>query len=324
MPDQEIIPEETQEVSAAETEETPDVETEATESEAPEEVEAHDEEGAADPDEEGSEDDGDDEEPEEFELKIGGQVLKVPTGAMPENVRDQVQKFVNSAETSYTQKFQELAESRKAMQERVTDLDVLDDLLGSHQDLIAHGRFLNNEIARLQKIDLNRLWHENPDQARQTSDRLAALQRDAQAIGSQVSQAEQSIRQKKEAHLQTVREQGKQMISKVAKDFKPDPVIDHAVALFGEVGMPLTREQASADWSLNPALAVAMHESMLWRQQQARTKQMGTRTPKAVEQPIKTPKGKGASKGTVNPDRMTTEQWMKWRQEDLRKKGKLF
>jgi hypothetical protein len=297
MSDQEIIPEVAQEVSDVPTEETPEIETEATEAEAPEEVE---ETEATDSEEEGGEDEGEDEEPEEIELKVGGDVLKVPKGAMPEEIRDQVQKFVDSAESSYTRKFQEVAESRKALEARQQSIERLASLNDTQQDLYARGTTLKSEIARLQAVDLNAMWQSNPDEARRVSDRLAQRQAQFQQTVNELSQTESQFNQAREQQIVQQREAGRAVIQKAVPDFKPEPVIDYVVKAYADLGQPMSKEEAQANWSLNPGYAVIARKAMLYDQQQAKAKTIGTKPkPAEVKAPVTAPKGRGAAKSAA-------------------------
>jgi hypothetical protein len=53
---------------------------------------------------------------------------------------------------------------------------------------------------------------------------------------------------------------------------------------------------------------------MMWRESQAKAKQAAKPTP--ATEPVRTVRA--SSKATVNPDKMTTEQWIKHRNKQLR------
>jgi hypothetical protein len=313
----ETIPD-NQEVETAEVEETREVETEATETETVDEAEE-----TTDADEEGGDDDGEDEEPEEIELKVGGDVLKVPKGAMPEEIRDQVQKFVDSAETSYTRKFQEVAETRKALEAREQAITKIASLNDTQQDLYARGTSIKGEIEQLQGIDLNRLWQSNPDEARRVSDRLSQRQRDFQTVVSQLSQTESEFNRQQEAARAQAAEQGKATIERVVPKFNPDPVIDYVVAEYSKLGQSMSVDEAKSNWSLNPGYAIMAHKAMLYDQQQAKAKTVGGKAPPPkVTTPITAQKGKAAAKsGVVDPDKLSPDQWLKWREKQISKKA---
>lgn len=304
MSDTVTAPDEGQEVTASEAPD--DSVLKALEPEGEEDADTADtvaepEEGAEEEPAEGSEEeDGenqDDATP--LTLKYRGKTLEVPDGTAPEVVAE-LQKFASDVEADSTRKYQEVAESRKALEARQQLVEKLTSMNDTQQNLYAQGRAIRSELEQLQSIDLNALWQSNPDQARRVSDQIAAKQSAFQRTVNELSQTEAQFNQQQEVFLTQRREEGRAIIEKAVPDFKPEPVIDYVVKAYADLGQPMSAEEAKANWSLNPGYAVIARKAMLYDQQQAKAKTIGTKPkPAAVTAPVTAPKGRGAAKASA-------------------------
>lgn len=309
MSDDVTAPDEGQEVTATDAPDESVLKTLHPEEEGVDPVEGTDEdataaepeEGAEEGDEEGSaEDEGEDQgDAEPVILKYRGKTLEVPEGTAPEVV-EELQKFASDVEADSTRKYQEVAEGRKALQAREQQIENLASMNDAQQNLYAQGRALQAEIQQLQALDLNAMWQSNPDQARRVSDQLAQRQSQFQQTVNQLSQAESQFTEAQNAYLTQKREEGRAVIEKAVPDFKPEPVIDYVVKAYAELGQDLSPEEAKANWSLNPGYAVIARKAMLYDQQRAKAKTIGSKPkPAAVQAPVTAPKGRGAAKASA-------------------------
>jgi hypothetical protein len=237
-------------------------------------------------------------EPSPVVLKYRGKTLEVPPGTAPEIVSD-IQEFADYVESDSTRKYQEVAESRKALEQRQQQVEKLASLNDAQQDLYARGQTLKSEIARLQGEDMNALWQSDPDRARRISDLLALRQQQFQQTVNELSQTEAQFNQAREAQVSQQREAGRAVIEKVVPDFNPEPVIDYVVKAYADIGQDLSVEEAKANWSINPGYALIARKAMLYDQQQEKAKTIGKKpAPAPVKAPVTAPKGRGAAKAS--------------------------
>lgn len=260
-------------------------------------------------------DDDVEQEPEEVEFNFGGNKVSVPKDAVPDEIREKLQDFAEGTWKSYTQKSQDVAEQAKSLEARSEAIQKMETLQGEALDNFSRGNALKQEIAQLQAEDLTQLWQSNPDRARQVGDAIAQRERALADIVSKVSQAETALEQTQAAEVARLIEEGERAVEKQVKGFKENhlgDVIDYAVKTMG-----IDENTAKSEWALNPPMAIATYKAMKFDEMQAQAKKAAKPKP-ADAKPVTPMKGKGGA-ATVNPDKMSTEQWMKARQRQLSK-----
>lgn len=243
----------------------------------------------AEPSDEEGEDDGD--EPEEFdEINIGGEKLRTPKGAIPEEILAKVSGFAKNLEGGFTKKFQEVAESRKEIEARET---AVSKLLMMNDDLLtdfSRGKHLKEEIQRLSTIDKQALWQSNPDQARQLSDVIAQKEAELHGIINQVTQKETQLNQTQQQEMQRRMEVGREIVEREIKDFsaKEPEIIEYVVKHYG-----MSQEEAKT-WPLNPNTAKMAYKAMMFDRMQASAKPKPAPKP-AQAKPFTPVRGKGGA-----------------------------
>lgn len=275
----------------------PDTETpEIEQADTPEveETEGSEVETDGEPEDEGSSEDGEaegEEAPEEVELNIGGDKLRFPKGAVPDEVVTKLTDFSKGLEASYTKKFQEVSETRKAVEARTQVLDKLQGMTGDLLKTYSMGEAIKQEIAELSRIDLSQMWaspdQQVRDQARQISDMLQTKQTQFQQIVGAVSRTEQQLEQAKTAEISRLDTEGRALLDKRIKGFsqKAPEVVEYAVKTYG-----IDRAEAER-YGLNPVAAEAMYKAMLYDRMQTAAKPK----PKTAQTPPVKPVAKGGS-----------------------------
>jgi len=250
---------------------------------------------------------GDEEAPEEFdEINIGGEKLRTPKGAIPEEILTKVSDFAKNLEGGFTKKFQEVAETRKEVEARET---AVSKLLSLNDDLLtdfSRGKHLKSEIEQLSQINVNALWQSNPDQARQVSDTLAQKQAELSSIINQVTEKEAQLNQSQSQEVARRMEVGRQVVEREIKDFaaKEPEIIDYVVKNYG-----MSQEEAKT-WPLNPNTAKMAYKAMMFDRMQASTKSKAA--PKAAAaKPFTPAKGKGGN-ATKDVASMNTSELAKY------------
>lgn len=246
------------------------------------------------------------EQPEEVEFKLGAKTIKLPKGAMPDDLREEVQKFVNEAEASTTRRHQEIAEQRKAVEARAEALQRLTSMQGPLLEKFSEGKAIQQELQRLSKVDMNALWQSNPDEARRVSDYIAVNQQRLQGIIAEVNSLEQQLAQAQVAEIQRQDAEGKALLDRRIKGFsqKANEVIEYAVKQYG-----VDRKDAE-QYGLNPVAAEAMYKAMLYDRMQAARSQKPKAQP-APAAPVKPVATGGAARPGKTVDKMSTGELAK-------------
>lgn len=252
------------------------------------------------------------EEVEEFEFNLGGEKFKVPKTAILEEFAAKVQSFTHNLEAGTTRKFQEIAEQKKSMEEKISIADRLQQFSSEAQDKYSMGLHLRSELDQLSGINLDQLWQSEPDKARRISDAISQKEAQLKSIIGDVTKAEREANAAREQLVVKQREEGERLIERQVPGFKekmlPD-VINYAVETLG-----LDREEAQRDWALNPAMAIAAQKAMLYDRMQASARvKPAPKQPPA--KPVKPIQGRGGSEGGDDPSVMTMDEYVAYRRK---------
>lgn len=278
--------------SGAETETT----TAPTAAETPEREETEQPEGITSPDTETGqvETEGEAEVVEEIEFDFGGNKKKWAKGTPIENIADEISQFTKGTWSDYTRKSQDVAERTRSIEAREKAVDQLSGLNGEALNTYSRGLAVKQELEQLSKVDMRALWQSNPDQARQTSDAIAAKQAEFQSIVGRVSELEGQISQTQQREVARRMDEGRHVVEKRIPGFATKhlpEVIEYVASSYG-----IPKDVAARDWPLNPDTAQMAYKAMLYdrMQAQARTAAKTAATPKPQQPAPVTPlRGKG-------------------------------
>lgn len=259
-----------------------------------------------------SEDDGEPEEAETVEIKLGGDALEVPKGTIPEEVVTQIEEKFHNLEAGATRKFQEASEIRKQVETRAEAVDKIGKVSGEQLLRISQAIAARGEVERLQAINLNALRQSNPDEARWVSDDLARKTAEFQQLELAVAQGEQQIEQQQAQETQRLFEEGVKVVEKRIPGFKEkhlNEVLDYAVNTLG-----IDRAEAEAGWALNPSMAETTFKAMKYDQLQSKANKVAKpKTQKA--KPVTAMKGAGGKTVPNDPSSMSMEQYVAHRKK---------
>jgi len=263
---------------------------------------------------EGEDGEDTDEEIEEIEFNFGGNQLRVPKDAIPEELASKVDEFTRGTWSDYTRKSQEVAEKTKQVEARESAVNMLSTMHGEALDSYSQGLRLRDDIQQLSGIDLGALWQSDPDQARRVSDAISQKQAEFSNVVARVQQQEQALGQAQDEESAKRIAAGKVQIEQRIRGFeaKAPEVIDYVTTNYG------IDTKSAENWGANPAGAIMAYKAMLYDRMQAKAKPKATKP--SAPNPVKPLKGKGG-KSSKNPDDMTTDEWVNWRENQIRRKS---
>lgn len=250
------------------------------------------------------------EEIEEIELSFGAKTFKVAKGAIPDDVRAELEDFTKNVQGDYTRKTQEVAEQRKEAETKRELFEKLSTLKGEALSAFTAGQRVASEIAQLEQIDLNAVWQSDPDQARRIGDALSMKRSEFQRHVNAVSAHEATMAAEEQRAIATLEEAGRADMRRSVKGFDENAereMIDYAV----KNGIS---EQDAKRWPLNPKTAAMAYKAMQFDKLQAQTKAAtAAKPPSAPAAPIKAISGKSASSAPKSYEDMSPEEFARVR-----------
>jgi hypothetical protein len=235
-------------------------------------------------------------EEEEAEIDYEGDKYRVPP-----KLKDAFLRFQD-----YTQKTQEVAEQRKQTEQERAAFEQERQLAAqSYQrqqaNLAAYSNLsaLDRELEQYSKADWSSLSEQDPVEAQKLFFRYNQLKDERSQLAGFISTSEQQATQEHFASLAKMAEQGRQQVAK--------EVTKSAI----ELGLT----EAELNQVYDPRHVKVLYYAKIGMEAMKKAKAT-TATP---AQPLKTIKS--SNSGNVrDPENMSTDEWVKWREKELRKK----
>lgn len=243
---------------------------------------------------------------EVVEFDFGGNKKSWPKGTPIDEIAAEIEAFTKGTWSDYTRKSQEVAEQKRAVEAERSAVQALQKLGDEGLAVYAEGLQLTREIEQLRAVDLAALWQSNPDQARQVSDLLARKQVEYERTLERATDVGRRRVQQEQQEAARLMEEGRKAVVSMVKGFNENEVIDYAVKTYG------IKPEAARDWPLNPAGAAMAWKAMMYDRLQAKAAPAAKPTPAPPVAPVTAIKGRPAPVAK-DPDRMTTEEYMRWR-----------
>lgn len=240
------------------------------------------------------------EEPTE-EVEIDGKKYAIPSA-----LKD---SFLRQAD--YTRKTQEIAEIRKAAESERAAIKQAVEADEAAAELKADIRAVDKSLKQFENVDWGRFASEAPAQAQAAMMQYQQLQMQRQQLTDGLTKHEHTSRQAREQANQAALAQAHAELLQAMPDFNHDLAVkirDSTVSAYG-----YTPEEMAT--ITDPRQVRILRDAMMWRESQATLKTAQQPTP---AKPVTTVKP--SSKPTVNPDKMTTAEWMDYERKRMKTK----
>lgn len=246
---------------------------------------------------------------EEEEVELGDVKL-----ALPKSVAEKVKAGV-LMQQDYTRKTQEVAETRKAVEAEREQLKQTAEQQQKYLHEVAEVVAIDRQLAEYQKLDWQALSDQDPVGAQKLHFQYQALQQQRQAAVQNVTQKQQQALAEQQQNLaKQVQEADAYFKREIPgwSDERSTRLQQFAV----EQGLPADKLAMAV--IQNPALAKVLHKAELFDQMEKKQRAKPN-TPAPAPAPVTRV---GASRATAakDPEKMSTDEWMAWRNEQLRKK----
>jgi hypothetical protein len=236
------------------------------------------------------------------EIERDGKKAKIPSWLKPELMM----------QADYTRKTQELAEARRAFEaERGNAQQAGEAELSAHANLT----LIDRQIGQYSKVDWN-AWHDSDPFEAQKAFAQFQLLKDArtQTLGYLGSiRQERTIREQQETAKRL--EEGAAELARDIKDWSPQTAAK--LMDFGQSHYGFSREDL--DGIDDPRLVKVLHAACQWEEHQQKQRRAQSHAAAQTARPAA--KVGGASPKPGLDDRLSAEEWLRRRNEQLRKRG---
>lgn len=219
----------------------------------------------------------DDAEDVEFE----GKAYKVPKEI----------KLALLRQSDYTQKTQEVAEQRKAVEQLTQVVEQRQRVMLQTFDKAVELREIKNRLSQYEQIDWQSLAANDPSQATQLHIAYQQLQREAQKKNGELQQVSNQLQQLTETQRQQKLADGTQFLKTHIPDFSEKTAAEIASVATKHYGITPAELKAISEDNPDARFVLVLHDAMKWRALQAakpQAMQKVTQAPKVIK-PAATP-----------------------------------
>ena len=247
--------------------------------------------------------------PDELEEELDETEYEGKTYKVPKEIKDALLR-----QSDYTRKTQELAEIRKAAELERQSITTAKEADEAADELKSDLRTVDKALKSFENVDWAKFAADSPAQAQAYMLQYQQLQMQRQQLSGDLEQLEHTSRTSREQAHSAALAQAKADLLQAMPDFTPElavKITQSTVSAYGFSPDELSRVS-------DPRQVRILRDAMMWRESQAKAKQAAKPTP--ATEPVRTVRA--SSKATVNPDKMTTAQWMEYERNRIDKKGK--
>lgn len=215
-------------------------------------------------------------------------------------------------QADYTRKTQEAAEIRKAAEAERESVQKARQFEQENLDIVADLRAAQREMQHLQQVNLQQLSDQDPVQAQKLMVRMQQLQAfQAQAQGVLTQRHQASLQaQQQEAARQL--EEGRRVLQRDIPGWGPE-----MAAKLSQFALANGYTEAEVAAIRSPAMVRSLYREY----QVAEAKKQATKRQVQVQAaPVTRVNTASKSKAAIDPDKLSPEQWLKWRNAQVSKR----
>ena len=246
--------------------------------------------------------DGEPAAPEFVSIEYDGQEFEVPP----------VLKDAFMRQSDYTQKTQTVAEQRKSLEAQAAALTQQQELQQQTFEDVAHVKAIDQQIEQYNALNWPELYQQDVGQAATLDHQKRELENQRQQTINRLNQNQAKALESQRVEHARMREEGQKVLSKEIDNWTPE--LAQTIAAYG-VSQGLN-EQAVAS-IIDPVHVKLIDKARRYDELVAKQK---AAAPKA-EPPKSAVKVKGKRAAvTKDPDKMSTEEWLKMRNSQIEKR----
>lgn len=235
------------------------------------------------------------------EIDYEGEKYKVPKVLKEAFLRQQ----------DYTKKTQEVAEQRRAFEQQQAQEKESIQRQRQHIQDYAQIHALDMQIKQFEGVDWAKMIDADPVEAMKLDRQYRTLADMRQGIATRIQQVEAQEAFSQQQHVAKLIEEGREVLKREIPNWS-----EQTQKSVSEYAISFGFKPEEVAQVIDPRHVKVLHKAMLYDQMMKKA----ATTPKAEVKPIS--KVSSSRDGSQkDPDKMTTEEWTKWRNQQLRKKA---
>lgn len=221
-------------------------------------------------------------------------------------------------QSDYTKKTQEVAEQRKAIESQKANAEVAIQAVTQFQKEFAELSMVNSQIEKFNGLNWNEAINENPVDAMKLQMKYQELVQSRADLTGKINSIQQEVEQRRSSELQSAIQHANTVLSKEIPGWGADKYAEISKTATKMLGI----SQKELDETIDPRIWKGLHIISEFAKMQEKSLTKIKTTDKPDIKPTVVVKASGSSKTVTNPDKMSTEEWLKWRETELKKKGR--
>jgi hypothetical protein len=217
--------------------------------------------------------------------------------AVPKELKDAVLR-----QADYTRKTQELAQTRQQAEAEIASKTARIEAERANIQTVARLTAMDERLQQYQGVDWQQLSQTDPVRAQQEFFQYQQLKDSRQQFVFQVQQHESQRAMQEQQETAQRMQQANDALKREISNWSPDYARE-----LRSVAKELGADESELDGIKAPWIVKALHAQKVLSEM---TKKAGAPAPQPAPKPIRTISG-GNAKGVVDPDRMSTADWMR-------------
>lgn len=215
-------------------------------------------------------------------------------------------------QADYTRKTQEAAEIRKAAEAERESVQKARQFEQENLDIVADLRAAQREMQHLQQVNLQQLSDQDPVQAQKLLVRIQQLQAYQAQTQGVLTQRHQAFLHAQQQEAARQLEEGRRVLQRDIPGWGPE-----MAAKLSQFALANGYTEAEVAAIRSPAMVRSLYREY----QVAEAKKQATKRPVQVQAaPVTRVNTASKSKAAIDPDKLSPEQWLKWRNAQVSKR----
>lgn len=235
------------------------------------------------------------------EIDYEGEKYKVPAKLK--------EAFLRQAD--YTRKTQEVAEARRAIEQQAAEVQQRAQFNQQHVQDVAKVMAIDEQLQKFSKLDIDALIDADPVQAMKLQRQIGELQQQRQQSVQRISEIQQRTALESQQATARQLQEAKAVVEREINGWSPE-----LVTKLQDTAKSIGFKAEELNNITDPRAVKLLHKAYLYDQ----LVKERSKAPEAEPAKPVTRITPAKSSAVTNPDKLSADDWLKWRNQQLRKK----